>query len=475
MSSAQGSLRGSGEAVTQTFLFADLAGYTALTEAHGDEHAADTAERFCGLVRALLPAHEAEELNLVGDALLLRVPTASAAARLAAQIVSDHGHHNGLGVRVGMHTGSAVQRGHDWFGAAINLAARVADVAAAGEVLLTQKTRDVLPAATPTQPRGRRVFKNVSRAVELHELVVRPGQQEPRLTTDPVCRMAVDPALAAASQTHQGIEHHFCSAGCHELFDASPYSYAWAAAGPGGAPGHYVPAAGRAGLTAGYDLAMALTMRERRWRPALLHAATRDLPPGGTVLELGCGTGANAIALAQLRPDATVLAVDGDPSALAIAQRKAGAERVAWHHQLATEPVPGSSPIDVALCSLLLHHLSDADKRQVLTRLADALRGEGTVHIADWGPPRGLLTRLGAHALQALDGRQGPASLLAGELPTLLTDAGFSHSQCAGSVTTAWGRLQLWQAQAQGPEARSRPPMAGSHDPTSPTSEGAQP
>ena len=38
----------------QTFLFADLAGFTALTEAHGDEHAADLAERFCDAVCELL-------------------------------------------------------------------------------------------------------------------------------------------------------------------------------------------------------------------------------------------------------------------------------------------------------------------------------------------------------------------------------------------------------------------------------------
>jgi class 3 adenylate cyclase len=42
-----------------TFVFADLAGYTALTEAHGDEHAADVAEGFCRRVRALLQTYGA--------------------------------------------------------------------------------------------------------------------------------------------------------------------------------------------------------------------------------------------------------------------------------------------------------------------------------------------------------------------------------------------------------------------------------
>ena len=57
---------------THTFVFADLAGYTALTEAHGDEHAADAAAEFCGAVRVLLPEHNTEEVKAIGDARLLR-------------------------------------------------------------------------------------------------------------------------------------------------------------------------------------------------------------------------------------------------------------------------------------------------------------------------------------------------------------------------------------------------------------------
>jgi class 3 adenylate cyclase len=41
--------------VVQTFLFADLSGFTALTEAHGDEQAADLVGGFCGAVRGLWP------------------------------------------------------------------------------------------------------------------------------------------------------------------------------------------------------------------------------------------------------------------------------------------------------------------------------------------------------------------------------------------------------------------------------------
>lgn len=119
--------------VEQTFLFADLAGYTALTEAHGDEEAADAAEEFCEAVRVLLPEYEAQEVKAIGDALLVRIPDPTHAARLAARIVTDYGtRHRALGIRVGVHTGTAVRRGDDWFGSAVNLASRVADLGMPG-------------------------------------------------------------------------------------------------------------------------------------------------------------------------------------------------------------------------------------------------------------------------------------------------------------------------------------------------------
>lgn len=212
----------------QTFLFADLAGYTALTEAHGDERAADTAAEFCQAVRALMSDYGAEEVKTIGDALLLRVPDAGQAVHLAARLVGVHGtRHRSLGVRIGMHTGVAVCRDGDWFGAAVNLASRVADLAHAGEVLLSAATRDAAAgAALPGQfrSRGRRRLKNVGEPVEVFALVPE-GVPERELPVDPVCRMAVDPALAVERMVYRGVEHHFCSAGCAEAFRTAPDRY----------------------------------------------------------------------------------------------------------------------------------------------------------------------------------------------------------------------------------------------------------
>ena len=211
---------------TQTFIFADLAGYTALTEAHGDEHAADEAAEFCAAVRGLLPEHGAEEVKAIGDAVLLRASDAAKAAGLAERIVSGYGsRHRGLGVRVGIHTGTAVRRGDDWFGSAVNVASRVADAARAGEVLCTETTRDAIGPAAPVRDRGRRTFKNLRAPVTLYELVLTRYAQ-PELPIDPVCRMAIDPARAAERRRRDGVEYLFCSRHCALAFDDDRAAYA---------------------------------------------------------------------------------------------------------------------------------------------------------------------------------------------------------------------------------------------------------
>ena len=212
----------------QTFVFADLAGYTALTEAHGDERAADAAADFCHAVRAVMDDYGAEEVKTIGDALLLRVPDAGQAIHLAARLVGDYGARDrSLGVRVGMHTGVAVCRDGDWFGAAVNIASRIADQAHAGEVLLSAQTRaeadgTVLPGQL--RPRGHRRLRNLSEPVEVFALIPE-DLADRQLPIDPVCRMAVEPALAADHAVYRGVEYHFCSEGCAEAFRRAPERY----------------------------------------------------------------------------------------------------------------------------------------------------------------------------------------------------------------------------------------------------------
>lgn len=212
-----------------TFLFADLAGFTALTEAHGDDEAADVADAFIEGVRRLLAAHEAREVKTMGDAVMVHVSDAHRAVCLAECAVGELGaRHGALGVRVGMHTGPAVRRHGDWFGATVNIASRVADLADADEVLLTDATLLAAhppPAARLIRTLGPHTLRNVREPVVLHALRL-DTQRNADLEVDPVCRMAVRPREAAAMTEHEGALFYFCAEGCAQIFTRQPELYA---------------------------------------------------------------------------------------------------------------------------------------------------------------------------------------------------------------------------------------------------------
>lgn len=212
----------------QSFLFADLAGFTALTEVHGDEVAADLVERFGAQARAALPTYGAHEVKSIGDALLLRCTDAAQAVGLAQHLAAAIGGNHGFpGIRVGVNTGPAVERGADWFGATVNLASRVSGAASAGEVLVTEPTKLAAQAAMSLcefRYVGEKRFKNVKDPVRVYAALesAQPETQRRRLVIDPVCRMAVDPGRSQWHHEHSGAVYRFCSAACAAAFEASP-------------------------------------------------------------------------------------------------------------------------------------------------------------------------------------------------------------------------------------------------------------
>src|SRR5918999_5319267 len=121
-----------------TFAFADIAGFTALTEAHGDEAAFALVADFTNAVKAELDSVHGEHVKTIGDALMLRIPDPGDAIHLGVEISQRTlRSHGAPAVRVGLHHGPAVEREGDYFGATVNLAARVSGVASGGEVLVS--------------------------------------------------------------------------------------------------------------------------------------------------------------------------------------------------------------------------------------------------------------------------------------------------------------------------------------------------
>ncbi|HZA90201.1 MAG TPA: YHS domain-containing protein [Solirubrobacterales bacterium] len=158
---------------------------------------------------------------------MIRVPSPREGVLLGLAIVDEIRARSRFPiVRVDMHTGTAVERGGDWYGATVNLAARISAVAGGNEVLLSEATRKAaeLSSGVELQRRGPQSFKNVGEPVVIYR-ALRYGDWRGPVAIDPVCRMAVDPAHAAGKLAHDGAEYSFCSLECAAAFAADPQRY----------------------------------------------------------------------------------------------------------------------------------------------------------------------------------------------------------------------------------------------------------
>jgi class 3 adenylate cyclase len=180
-----------------TFLFADLVGFTALSIEQGDERAAEVATGFQREVQRLAAHHGASVVKSLGDGAMVRAADAADGLRLGFALA------NGLEglppVRVGINTGPAVERDGDFFGSAVNLAARLSQAARGGEVLLSESTRSAARRARlGLEPRGARTFRNSREPVVVYAAKERPPLRE---RFREVKRRRMCPRMAARTRT----------------------------------------------------------------------------------------------------------------------------------------------------------------------------------------------------------------------------------------------------------------------------------
>jgi adenylate cyclase len=121
--------------------FADLAGYTRLTEEQGDERAVSAVERFVEGVERTLPI-DSRVLKTLGDEVMVVGPDPVALTQWAVGFQAQAP----AGVpppRIGIHYGEAIYRDGDYYGREVNQAARVVARAAGGEVMVTRTVVDL--------------------------------------------------------------------------------------------------------------------------------------------------------------------------------------------------------------------------------------------------------------------------------------------------------------------------------------------
>lgn len=216
-----------GTSIEATFCFVDIAGYTALTDTHGERAAADLVDEFAELVRAsILPSGQLQ--SLIGDcAFIVFADPVVAAGALSALYKSIADRRDFPVVRAGLHHGSALLRGNNHFGSTVNIAARVAARATGGQVLCTQCVAEALARArlsdVEIEHRGLVSLKNLPQPMELYEIVLSSCPRE--YAIDPVCKMQVDTRHAAGDLHFNNETYWFCSLACVERFARQPLSY----------------------------------------------------------------------------------------------------------------------------------------------------------------------------------------------------------------------------------------------------------
>jgi TolB-like protein/class 3 adenylate cyclase/Tfp pilus assembly protein PilF len=168
-------------------MFTDMVGYSALAQ-RNEALALELLEEHRRLVRELLPPHKGREVETIGDGFLLEFPSALAAVQSALAIQHAQVQRNQLAppqrhfrIRIGIHVGDVVDREDNIQGDAVNIAARIEPLAAAGGICLSD--------AVVTQVRNKLdlgltklaapELKHIEVPIEVYAVVL-PGQQPPQ-------------------------------------------------------------------------------------------------------------------------------------------------------------------------------------------------------------------------------------------------------------------------------------------------------
>ncbi len=206
-----------------TIAFLDLTRFTALADVHGDELAVDVIDRFVDAVEGAVHGR-GRVVKTMGDGVLLQVHGPHDAISVADEVSLRLHRTTGMPeLTAGVATGPVVERYGDVFGTTVNLASRLAGLAAAGELLATDPAaRAAAAAGWQVEPLGLTLIRGLHDPVCIHRVLLCPAQD---CDTDPVCGMRISPGPATPSEVVNGRPLWFCSPTCLERLRSAPERY----------------------------------------------------------------------------------------------------------------------------------------------------------------------------------------------------------------------------------------------------------
>jgi len=166
-------------------MFADICGSTAMYDNLGDDLARRLIARCIAIMLDQLPAHQGKLIKTIGDEIMCTFPDAEAAlnAACAMQQAVDNGNNGAeypMHIRIGFHYGDVICEAGDIYGDTVNVAARVASVTRASQVMATQAAVDALSAESrdKTRPVMRAEFKGKPGQYDVFMILWNPDDTE---------------------------------------------------------------------------------------------------------------------------------------------------------------------------------------------------------------------------------------------------------------------------------------------------------
>ena len=122
--------------------FLDITGYTRLTQERGDVAAAELAQSLNRLVQRSVGAHGGRPIKWLGDGVMMYFSEPAGGVRSALEVVAGVAAAGLPPAHVGLHAGPVLFQEGDYFGTTVNVAARIAEYARPGEILVSQEVVD---------------------------------------------------------------------------------------------------------------------------------------------------------------------------------------------------------------------------------------------------------------------------------------------------------------------------------------------
>lgn len=208
----------------------------------------------------------------------------------------------------------------------------------------------------------------------------------------------------------------------------------------------FIPALGYDFLSDYYDLAIKITMPEKKFRNKLIDFVNPQEKE--KILEFGFGTAQNIIILKQRFPDCSIQGVDIDPKIKTIAEyklNKAGIEAQLFLYDGNKLPFEDNS-FDKVYSSLVFHQLDMITKLKCLLEINRILKPNGELIIGDWGKAKTKWMRFSFYLVQLLDGFKTTSDNVNGLMIKYITDAGFKEISEIDFINTSIGTYSYYKA-----------------------------